>query len=273
MGLSINYYLTGRFDESYAIYHTQLALDPDDFFMGYLAAQVLFAAGATDDGERQMRHAIAAIQRDKQKEAEAEIALFRGDYARCRELTVGLDPFLKSGGSFSVSSVARACAVRQRDYVGALALLQPDLERSAGGKGDLLGNANPVLEQAILLGLLEQHSEARPLLELARHTAQVAIDSGNENWKNWLRVAAVERSSGKDEDAYRALDEAFAHGMTINARTDGDLEFLPFRDDARFAQLRDGSRAKVAAMRDRIAKMLQDADRLPASADVVPQRL
>ena len=273
MGLSINYYLSGRLDESYAIHHTQLELDPDDFFMGYLAAQVLFAAGSVDAGERQMRQAIARIQPEKQREAEAEIALFRGDYARCRELTNGLDPFLKSGGSFSASVVARACAVRQRDYVGALALLQPDLERSSSGKGDLLGNANPVLEQAILLGLLEQHKEARPLLESARHTAQVAIDSGNENWKNWLRVAAVERSSGKEEEAYRALGEAFAHGMTINARTDGDLEFLPFRDDVRFAQLRDNSRAKVAAMRERIEKMLQDPDHNPASADLAPPGL
>ena len=61
--------------------------------------------------------------------------------------------------------------------------------------------------------------------------------------------------------------------MTINARTDGDLEFLPFRDDVRFAQLRDNSRAKVAAMRERIEKMLQDPDHNPASADLAPPGL
>lgn len=257
---AINLYASGHFDECFTLLRSSLALDPDDFFQIYLSAQCLFALAIPDEGERLMLQAIATLPPDKRREAEAEIALFRGDYARGRDLCAGLDPFVTSGGSFSASTLARACAVRQGDYAGALELLRPELALHASGKGGP-GNTSPALEQAILLSLLGRKNEAESLWNSAHRAARAAIDSGSEDWKQWLRLAAANRLAGQTEESHRALEQAFTHGLTINARTDGDIEFLPFLGDARFTELRARSKTYVAAQREKIAAQLESATR------------
>lgn len=260
--LAMVYYQLGRYDEAYALGAAQVEDMGPTFADDYESAMILFTLGATDAGERLMRRALAFETRtDKRdREAEAEIALFRGDYQRCRALAEPLDPLLVSSGFYSADEVATECAVRQGDYAGALKNLMPEIQRNAHGMADA-GSGGPMLERAILLRLLGREEEAAPVLEAARQAAQAAIDGGSEYWKNWRRLAAVQRLRGEVEAAYRSLDAAFAHGMRINPRNDGDLAFLPFKDDARFAQLRNEQAAELSAMRERVLAQL-DAARL-----------
>ena len=256
--LALNYYGIGRFDDSFRTYRRYLEFAPDDGITLYLAAQTLLTLGATEAGERWMHEAIAREpDAGKRKLMEAEVALYRGDYANCRALAGALDPELTSGGFYSAGELDRRCAERQRDWRAALALLAYDKRRFASGQGDL-GNAGPALEEAIVLEQLGRHAGVAAALPAARQSAQAGIDSGREYPKIWLRMAAVMRLEGDTDGAYRMLDAAFAHGLTINARNDGDFEFLPFKGDARFATLRAASLARVAAMRTRIARELED---------------
>ncbi|WHZ18012.1 MAG: hypothetical protein OJF55_000161 [Rhodanobacteraceae bacterium] len=268
--LALNYYGIGRFEDSFRMHRQYLEFAPDAGGVHYLAAQDLFTLGSAAAGEEWMRKSIA-LEPDagKRKLMEAEIALYRGDYVNCRTLAGALDPELASGGFYSAGELNRRCAEHQHDWAAALGLLALDKRRYAAGMGDL-GNAGPALEEAILLEQLGRRAEAETALAAARQSAQAAIDSGREYPKIWLRMAAVLRMQGDIEGAYRMLDTAFAHGLTVNARNRDDFEFLPFRGDARFAALRDASLAKVDAMRTRVeASLLADADIAPpiGSAD------
>lgn len=266
MALALIHYVRGEFDQGYELIRAQPLFEAGDVISTYMGALSLFALGATDQGEVLMHNMIAVLRRpEKRSAAEAEIALYRGDYARCRELAAKLDPFQSSGGTITAGSLGRACAMHQGDYVGTLALLEPELGRKKAGKGDLVNM--PELEQAILLSQLNRRDQAKPLLVDARRQIQAMIDSGSENWKNWQRLAAVQRLSGNVDEAYHTLDAAFAHGMTINARTTADIEFLPFKDDARFAELRQEQAAKLAAMRKHVLALVSSPDPTTAMPD------
>lgn len=255
-GLGIVYYQQGRYDESFALFFNGLDFSTPSMHGAYMRAQVLYTLGATDAGDQMMRSGLALEPRaEKRNEAEAEMALYRGDFARCRQLAEPLDPLTISGGFYSAGEVAMECAVPQGDYAGALRDLAPAIALHAQGKADR-GNSGPMIEEAILLRLLGRGNEAAPLLEQARQAAQAGIDDGSEFWKNWRRLAAVQRVEGDVDGAYRTLDVAFAHGMRISARTAGDLQFLPFRDDARFAELRKSQAAELAVMRERALAMM-----------------
>jgi tetratricopeptide (TPR) repeat protein len=254
--LALNYYGIGRFEDSFRLYRQHLEFAPDDRIVLYLAAQTLLTLGSTDAGAAWMRKAIAReSDAGKRQLMEAEVTLYRGDYRRCRALAGTLDPELTSGGFYSAGELARRCAERQHDWAAALRLLAFEKGRFAAARADL-GNAGPALEEAILLEQLGRHAEAATALAAARRSAQAGIDSGREYPKIWLRMAAVLRLQGDIEGAYRMLDAAFAHGLTVNARDRHDFEFLPFRDDARFAALAAASLASVDTMRARVEREL-----------------
>jgi len=66
---------------------------------------------------------------------------------------------------------------------------------------------------------------------------QAAIDSNSDYPPVWLRMAAAQRLAGDVDTAYATLEHAFALGLTVNNRNRADVEFLPFRGDARFESL------------------------------------
>lgn len=258
--LALIYYGTGRYDEAFQLYTQDLQFAPAHGRTHYFAAQTLFTLGATDAGERWMRVAIAnEPHAGKRQLMEAEIARYRGDYSRCRSLAGALDKDLVSGGFGTAGDIARGCAERQHDWPAALALLEHEKRLYASGIGDL-GNAGPALEEAILLEQLGRHLQAEPVLAAARQSAQAGIDSGREYPKIWLRMATVLRMTGDIEGAYRMLDMAFAHGLSINARNADDPEFIPFLGDARFVRLREASEAALDAMRGKVEDMLRTED-------------
>lgn len=258
--LALLAYAGGHFDESFRLYLRNQEFSPRGSGGFYWIAQPLIAAGEIDAGERWMRIAIAAEDRsDKRQLMEAEIARYRGDFARCRKLAEPLDADLVSGGTASANDYARICAEQQHDWTGALRLLQHELEHYASGTGDLYLD-DPPLEQAVLLRQLGRKAEAATLLAAARRKEQAAIDGGQEHFGPYLRMASILRLEGDQDGAYRMLDAAAAHGLTSNARTVGYYEFLPFQGDARFAAWQKASRAEVAARRKRIDAMLKQPD-------------
>lgn len=250
--LALIHYGTGQFVDAFQLYRARVTENPDSDGALYLGAQTLFAVGATGAGERWMHAAIALEPHaGKRQLMQAEIAAYRGDHPRCRALTAKLDPDLVSGGFGSAADIARTCAEHAHDWRGALALLQHAKQQYARGTADL-GNAGPMLEEAVLLHQLGRPADAEPMLDVAQRAAQAAIDGGREYPKIWLRMATAKRLRGDLDGAYRALDHAFANGLTINHRNADDFEFLPFKADARFAALRATSVASVAAMRSRL---------------------
>jgi hypothetical protein len=258
--LALLAYVGGHFDESFRLYLRNQEFSPRGSGGFYWIAQPLIAAGEIDAGERWMRIAIAAEDAsDKRQLMEAEIARYRGDFARCRKSAEPLDADLVSGGTASANDYARICAEQQHDWTGALRLLQHELEHYASGTGDLYLD-DPPLEQAVLLRQLGRNAEAATLLAAARRKEQAAIDGGQERFGPYLRMASILRLEGDQDGAYRMLDTAAAHGLTSNARTEGYYEFLPFQGDARFAAWQKASRAAVAAGRERIEAMLKQPD-------------
>jgi tetratricopeptide (TPR) repeat protein len=258
--LPLNYYAVSRFDESFRLYRRSLDFATHNSMFAYLAAQVLFALGASDASEHWMRIGITREPHaGKRRLMEAEIASHRGDYARCRALADGLDPDLVSGGFGSAGGIERNCAEHVRDWPAALASLEHEKQHYANGTGDL-GNSGPELEEAVLLVQLGRDVEVAPLLARARRSAQAAIDGDSEDPEKFLGMATALRLGGDTDAAYRMLDRAFTHGLTINASNDGSIEFVPFQKDARFAELRKASLAKVAEMRERVEKTLSAED-------------
>ena len=183
---------------------------------------------------------------------EAKIALYRRDFAHCRELAGSIDPETWDG-YFMASSMVRICAVEQGDFAAALATM--DATKRAYALESPNGN-NPALREAILLARLNRNEKVPTLLKEARQSLQAAIDSNNESPTVWLRMAAAQRLGGEVDAAYATLEHAFALGLTVNNRNRSDLEFLPFQGDPRFAVLRTKSEAYVAAQRKKIAALL-----------------
>jgi hypothetical protein len=210
-----------------------------------------------------MRDAIASEPHPgKRQLMEAEIARYRGDFARCRKLAEPLDPDLISGGTGSANDLLRLCAELQHDWAGALQLLRHELEHYASGTGEIHLD-DPPLEQAVLLRRLNAHAEIGQLLGPAKRREQADIDSGDEFFRAYLRMAAILRLEGDQDGAYRMLDAATAHGLTSNARSEGYYEFLPFQGDARFAAWQKASRAQVSAMRRRVRQLLKQPGYTP----------
>ncbi|MEO7199264.1 MAG: hypothetical protein ABIY56_03510 [Dokdonella sp.] len=76
-------------------------------------------------------------------------------------------------------------------------------------------------------------------------TTRVAIHCSGEK----------QRFGGKVEAAY-TTEHAFALGLTVNHLNRGELEFLPFQANPRFAVLRTKSEAYVAAQHKKVAALL-----------------
>ena len=262
--LALIYYVRGRFDDSYRAYLDDQRIAPEDKWGQASMAQVLFTVGENDAGERAMRIAMAQEPDPKlRKLREVEIALYRHDFARCRALAGGIDPKTYDG-YYIASSMARICAVDQGDFAAALATMDATLRVYATSSDSPNGN-NPALLEAILLARLNRNEKVPALLKEARQSLQAAIDSNSEYPPVWLRMAAAQRLGGEVDAAYTTLEHAFALGLTVNNRNRGDLEFLPFQGDPRFAVLRAQSEAYVAAQRKKIAALLPAELREPVT--------
>jgi tRNA A-37 threonylcarbamoyl transferase component Bud32 len=254
---------TGRFDESFRLFRKSLEFSPRTAMDLYWTAEPLLTVGEADAGGRWMRDAIASEPHPgKRQLMEAEIARYRGDFARCRKLAEPLDPDLISGGTGSANDLLRLCAELQHDWAGALQLLRHELEHYASGTGEIHLD-DPPLEQAVLLRRLNGHAEIGQLLGPAKRREQADIDSGDEFFRAYLRMAAILRLEGDQDGAYRMLDAAAAHGLTSNARSEGYYEFLPFQGDARFATWQKASRAQVTAMRQHVRELLKQPGYTP----------
>lgn len=260
-------YQFGQFDESFRLLRKNLEFSSRNAMNFYWAAEALIAVDEIDAGERWMRAGIAAEPHPgKRQLMEAEIARYHGDFKHCRKLAGSLELDLISGGTNSANDYARICAEQQHDWAGALTLLQHELQHYAAGTGDIYLD-DPLLEQAVLLRQLGRDAEAAPAIAKARRIEQAALDSGDEYFRHFLRMAAILRMQGDTEGAYRMLDTATAHGLTSNPRTDGYAEFLPFQGDTRFAAWQKASRAKVAVMRQHIQRMLKQPGYQPTAAE------
>lgn len=253
--LALIYYETGRFDESYRTYRDDGHFAPRDARSHANTAQVLLTVGVIDAGERAIRAAMAPDPDPAHgKLREAEIALYRHDAARCRELASAIDPETYDG-YFTASGLVRTCAARQGDFAAALATMEASKRAYTSAIDSPHGN-NPALREAVLLTQLNRSDEIPGLLKEARQGLQAAIDSGNEYPPVWLRMAAAQRLAGETNAAYATLEHAFALGLTVNNRNHWDLEFLPFQHDARFQALRATSEAYVAEQREKVAAQL-----------------
>ncbi len=230
-GFATAYYATGRFDESYRLCRERLRFAPDAPLTLGTAAHVLFAVGENDAGERALRVVMARQPKAEVRTLqEAEIAMYRHDSARCRDLAGSIEP--ETGdGAFDAFTVIRTCALQQGDFAAALAAVDANKRMYASGKIPI-GN-NPALREAILLAQLNQHDRVPALVKEARKGFQNAIDSNNEYPPVWLRMAAAQRLSGEIDAAYVTLEHAFALGLTVNNVNRWDAEFLPFVGDAR----------------------------------------
>lgn len=261
--LALAYYATGRFADSYRSCRNGWKFATDTPFPQVVATHVLFAVGENDAGERGMR-ALIATQSDGDLRTlqEAEIASYRGDAARCRQLARRIDPET-TDGYFTASGLLRTCAAREGDYPAALATLDATKRAYANGRG-YANSDDPALSEAILRVQLNRSEDVAAMLSQARQGLQAAIDASSESPKVWLRMAAAQRLGGEVDAAYASLERAFASGLTVNNRNRWDLEFLPFAADARFETLRARSEAEVAAQRKLVAAQLVLA--VPASS-------
>lgn len=266
--LGLLYEQQGRFDDSYRLYLAHQRFSPDDAGTQALVAHLLFTVGENSAGERSMRLALAQERRpDLRTMKEAEIALYRHDSARCRQLAGGIKPET-TDGIFSASGIVRTCAIQQGDFAAALATIDATKRAYAKESGAANGN-NPALREAILLAQLHRPDRAASLLREARQGLQAAIDSNSEYPLVWLRLAAAQRVGGEVDAAYTTLEHAFALGLTFNNRNRSDLEFLPFQGDPRFAVLRAKSETYVAAQREKIAALLPADLREPVTLEPV----
>ena len=248
-------YTTGRFDDSYRLCLERQRFGTDDAFPQVLAAHVLFAVGENDAGERAMRIAIGQESKPVIRSLqEAEIAWYRRDYTRCRELAGAIDP-QTDDSYFTPSGLVRSCAIEQGDFAAALATMDATKRAYANDQGSPNGN-NPALREAILLAQLNRHDDISALLKQARQGVQAAIDSNSDDPPVWLRMAAAQRLAGDVDAAYATLGHAFTLGLTIDNRNRADVEFLPFRGDERFESLKETAEAYVVKQRRAVAELV-----------------
>ncbi|HKE49088.1 MAG TPA: protein kinase [Rhodanobacteraceae bacterium] len=264
--LGWGYFTTGRFADSYRMTVERRRFGTDEMHPFMLAAQSAYAVGETDAGERMMRDLIDRDPDTSQRTVrEAEIAFYRGDYARCRELVQTLDED-RSDAYFSSANLERICAIEQHDLPAALAAMEKTkrLFYRDGGRNAPNGNP-PELREAILLTELGRGDGVPALIEKARTSLQAKIDSGDEYAPVWLRMASLQRLAGETDAAYATLEHAFAVGYTINFRTRKDIELMPFRGDARFAQFVARSDEHLADERGKFEEMFAAEARDAAS--------
>jgi tetratricopeptide (TPR) repeat protein len=253
------YYVRGRFADSYRMCVERQRVGTQDPFPRRLAAQVLLEVGETGRGVRALESAIAE-EPDPNLRAlyEAEIAWYRDDYATCRERAAGIAPTVPElyDGFYTPTGLVRACAMADGDFAAALATMEiakrgaPDNTASAAGLSE-------GLREAILLTKVGRAENVPAMLAQARQRLQTAIDANSDYPPVWLRMAAAQRAAGETDAAYATLEHAFALGLTLDRRTRGEVELVPFADDARFAAMRAASEAHVAAERAAIVAELE----------------
>jgi tRNA A-37 threonylcarbamoyl transferase component Bud32/Tfp pilus assembly protein PilF len=245
------YIQRARYRDAYQQFQ-RVRFGTDYVYLQLMAAHTLLAIGETHAGERALRRAMAHAQSASERALqEAEIAWYRDDFARCRAIAAQLEPE-QSEGFFTGSSLIRACAIEQGDFAAALSTMATT-EQAYIRSEWLRWDTDPALPKAILLAEVGRTGEVGALVQAARQTLQALIDSGNDSPWVWLRMAAAQRITGEIDAAYATLDHAITLGLRITPKTRGNVEFLPFRHDARFAALRDKSERDLAEYRRDIA--------------------
>jgi tetratricopeptide (TPR) repeat protein len=263
--LTVNYFAHGRYDEAYSTAISWKNFNDESPLTQIFVPHILFSVGENDAAERTMRPAITG-EPDSQRRTlfEADIALYRGDFTRCRKLAGSIEP--GTGDSVQVAAfLVLNCAVQQGDFAGAFAALAPIKSMYARGRSNN-NVGNPVLEEAILLEQVHQYERIPDLVREARQGLQAVIDAENDSPRTWLRMAAAQRLSGEKDAALATLEHAFTLGLNFDSRTRFFLEFLPFIDDPRFAELRDKSQANIARQRERIIEQLDPGLRAPIAS-------
>lgn len=258
--LSWIYYNRGRYKDAYVATLERKRFGTDDLFPEVMIAQILFTVGADDAGERAMKKVIAADPRPSFRTLrDAEIAWYRGDYRTCRERAARIEPQAPElyDGYFTPTGLVRACAIEQGDFAAALATMEVSKRGQSGNTGASSAGISEALREAILLAQLNRNADVPALLAQARQSLQAAIDASSDYPPVWLRMAAAQRVAGEIDASYATLEHAIAIGLTINHRNRGDVEFLPFRDDARFATLRVQSESHLAEQRRAIDELLK----------------
>jgi tetratricopeptide (TPR) repeat protein len=257
--LSWIYYQRGHYRDAYHQSVERLRFGTDVVFPQVMAAEVLFAVGETDAGERALRRAMRVeTEPEIRTLQEAEIAWYRGDYTRCRGIADKLQPE-QDDGFYTSSGLVRSCAIEQGDLAAALATMANTERAYARDVGAPNGN-HPALRKAILLAALGRRDEIDTLLKQARPGIQAAIDASSDFPPIWLRMAAAQRLAGETDAAYATLEHAFALGLTVNPRNRADIEFLPFRGEARFEALRAQSDALLAGERKALQQALASGE-------------
>ncbi|MBS0569122.1 MAG: serine/threonine protein kinase [Proteobacteria bacterium] len=263
--LSLLYYEIGRFADSYRLGRERRRFDADAWMTQATPAHALLAVGMEAAGASALRTAWSGNGNpQKMTLREAELALYRGDAELCSRLATGIDPAIRDG-FFAASTLARTCATQTGDIATALATIEATRRSYASDRGASNGNP-PALHEAILLAQLGRNERLPALLAEARPGLQAAIDAGSEYPPVQLRMAALQRLADEIDPAYATLERAFALGLTVNYRTRWNLEFLPFKDDARFAALRARSEAAVADQARLIREQIKAASESKAQA-------
>jgi serine/threonine protein kinase/Tfp pilus assembly protein PilF len=100
-----------------------------------------------------------------------------------------------------------------------------------------------------------KRDQAQKLLQSVLVTLKNEADSGNESWKVRRNIAGINAILGNKEEALQWLQKAIDAGFLSCRYIARDPTFESLRDDERFKQIMDKTKAKVGEMRKRIKDM------------------
>jgi len=100
-----------------------------------------------------------------------------------------------------------------------------------------------------------KRDQAQKLLQSVLVTFKNEADSGNESWKVRRNIAGINAILGNKEEALQWLQKTIDAGFLFYRYIARDPTFESLRDDERFKQIMDKTRARVDEMRKRIKDM------------------
>ncbi len=213
----------GRLEEARDQYLALLAQDPSQFRLYAMLGQIALAQGNLDEADRNNREALKLAPQFVEAMAQLGlVALVRGNEAEAQRW---YDKALEIDGSFP--TLYRRMADLQFD--------RGEFEKALAGYREA-HRRNP----KDFRSLLQAGTSARRAgkAELARSLMDEAIAQKPNSWLPRYNLACLLASTGQQDAAFDALDEAAKRGLHNPALLDMDTDWDALRTTARFVQIR-----------------------------------
>ena len=239
--LGFEFAQTGQYDKALPVLRKAMALSPAMAYPYWLIGMSYFGLDELTPAEEWFKKSLT-LQPDLDAANEVFVLflLAQGDFERA----IGQSQKYLSRVPNSVTALLSAG--RAERFAGHLEKAQAYYEKA---------RPDADLELGYVYWKTGKKDQAKKLFQPVLDEARKSVAQGDESWSTAYGIAAIQSIQGNKEEALKWFQKTIDAGFLFYRFFERDSIFENIRDDARFKQIIDNTKAKVAEMRQRVEKL------------------